>query len=137
MLRIVLAFCILLLGACSSPEPSRDRVGKGGKVYGGVFNTNETEEIQGFFPHTLSQSASHRIAAQLFEGLVKFDQSDLSLVPALAESWTLDQTATEYTFVLRKECISTMTPVFLMVLEGPSLPRMWWSASLHFAVMVR
>ena len=103
MLRIVLAFCILLLGACSSPEPSRDRVGKGGKVYGGVFNTNETEEIQGFFPHTLSQSASHRIAAQLFEGLVKFDQSDLSLVPALAESWTLDQTATEYTFVLRKD----------------------------------
>lgn len=81
-------------------------------MYGGIFSTNESEVIQGFFPHTLSQAASHRIATQIFEGLVKFDQSNLSLVPALAESWTLDQTGTEYTFVLRKDVHFHNDPCF-------------------------
>lgn len=103
MLRLPLALLVLFAAACSAPEQARDRVGKGGKVYGGVFNFNETEEVQGFFPLTLSQAASHRIAAQLFEGLVRFDPADLSLIPALAESWSTDSTFTEYTFVLRKD----------------------------------
>ncbi len=101
MPRYANLFLVFLVLGCSSPEKVRDRSGEGGKVYGGVFNANETEEIQGFFPLTLAQAASHRIAAQVFEGLVRFNQADLSLEPALAESWTIDPSGTEYTFVLR------------------------------------
>lgn len=89
-----------MLLACSEPETVRDREGEGGKHYGGVFNANESEELRGLFPHGLVQAASHRIAAQVYEGLVRFDQKDLSIKPALADSWTVDETGTVYTFKL-------------------------------------
>lgn len=89
-----------ILVACSTPETTREREGKGGKYYGGVFNANESEELRGLFPLGLVQAASHRIAAQVYEGLVRFDQKDLSIEPALADSWTVDGTGTVYTFQL-------------------------------------
>ncbi|MBL7953146.1 MAG: ABC transporter substrate-binding protein [Flavobacteriales bacterium] len=98
----LLAFLSLatLLVACSQPEKAREREGKGGKYYGGVFNANEAQELRGLFPLGLVQAASHRIAAQVYEGLVRFDQKDLSIKPALADSWTMDETGTVYTFRL-------------------------------------
>lgn len=93
-------FVALLLVACSAPEQARDREGAGGRHYGGVFNANEAEEIRSLFPLGLTQAASHRIAAQVYEGLVRFDQRDLTVRPALADSWTVDPTGTVYTFKL-------------------------------------
>lgn len=87
--------------SCTDAGKVRDRVGEGGKYYGGIFNANETEDLWGLFPLSLTQAASHRIAAQVYEGLVRFDQADLSIRPALAGSWTVDGTATVYTFHLR------------------------------------
>ncbi len=98
---IVLIVCAALV-SCGQEEPARDRQGEGGKFYGGIFNANETEELRSLFPLSLTQAASHRIAAQVYEGLVRFDQSDLSLRPSLAESWTVDGSATVYTFTLRQ-----------------------------------
>ena len=66
-----------------------------------MFNANETEELRGLFPLSLTQAASHRIAAQMYEGLVRFDQRDLSVIPALADSWAVDASGTVYTFHLR------------------------------------
>jgi len=97
-----LALLLVLLASCSPPEKPRVRETKGGKFYGGVFNANETEELRSLFPLSLTQAASHRIAAQMFEGLVRFDQSDLSVIPALAETWSVDPSGTVYTFQLRK-----------------------------------
>lgn len=98
---LLLAF-ILIINACSTPEGTRERAGKGGRYYGGVFNANETEELRGLFPLSLVQAASHRIAAQIYEGLVRLDQDDLSIVPALASSWTVDATGQIYTFTIRE-----------------------------------
>lgn len=102
-MRVFVVLCLsVLFATCSTPERTRDREGAGGKHYGGVFNANETEELRGLFPLGLEQAAAHRIAAQVYEGLVRFDQNDLSLQPSLAASWTIDPTGTVYTFTLQQ-----------------------------------
>lgn len=93
----------MLLAACSSASAPRDREGAGGRFYGGVFNANETDQIRSLFPLSVTQAAAHRIGAQIYEGLVRFDQGDLSIQPALAESWEVDATGTVYTFKLRSD----------------------------------
>lgn len=98
--RPVLLLSVLLAACTSTPRP-REREAAGGRYYGGVFNTNESEDISSLFPLNLTRSASHRLAAQVYEGLVRFDQADLSVQPALADSWTVDTTRTVYTFKLR------------------------------------
>lgn len=99
---IHLAALLLLAGSCSEPEKARVRETKGGKFYGGVFNANETQELRSLFPLSLTQAAAQRIGAQIYEGLVRFDQRDLSVIPALAESWAVDAEGRVYTFQLRK-----------------------------------
>ena len=101
MPRPLLPALLLFLVACSAPEPPRERQTVNGKFYGGVFNANESEELRGLFPLSLTQAAAHRIGAQIYEGLVRLDQESLAVVPALAESWTVDASGTEYTFRLR------------------------------------
>lgn len=93
---------VLLTMACARPEPAREREGAGGRYYGGVFNANETEIVRSLFPLSLTQAAAHRIASQVYEGLVRFDQGDLSIRPALAERWEVDASGRVYTFTLRK-----------------------------------
>ncbi|MBK8498331.1 MAG: ABC transporter substrate-binding protein [Flavobacteriales bacterium] len=101
MLRALLLLP-LFIAACSSPEPARERKTPSGRCYGGVFNANESEEVSSLFPLSLTQAASQRVAAQVYEGLVRLDQRDLSVVPSLAETWSVDATGTEYTFKLRQ-----------------------------------
>lgn len=101
-MRLVMAVLLLVSVACTGTPEARLREGKGGKHYGGVFNANESDELRSLFPLSLLQASSHRIGAQLFEGLVRFDQSDLSVQPALAASWQIDASGTVYTFSLRK-----------------------------------
>lgn len=101
-LQACLIVAALMVSACSNEPPPRERLGKEGRYYGGVFNANESQSLRGLFPLGITQAASQRIAAQVYEGLVAFDQNDLSLVPALANSWSVDATGTVYTFSLRK-----------------------------------
>jgi oligopeptide transport system substrate-binding protein len=93
---------VLVLAGCANPMKPREREGQGGRYYGGVLNANEAEELRSLFPGTLTQASSHRVAAQIYEGLVGFDPQDLSIRPALASSWTVDPTSTVYTLNLRK-----------------------------------
>ena len=112
-MRITIAFFISLfvLGCNSSPR-SNERTGRSGKLYGGVFNANETEELRGLFPLNVTQASSHRIASQIFEGLVRFDQRDLKILPCLAESWTIDPSGTVYTFTIRQGVMFQNDPAF-------------------------
>jgi len=99
---IPLATIVFMLACTDGQESARARVGKTGRRYGGVFNINESAELPGLFPQTLTKLAAHRIASQIYEGLVRFDGVDLSIKPALATSWEVDPTGTIYTFKLRK-----------------------------------
>lgn len=102
MRRIVAVFVLAaaLLGCGSTGE--HGTVGKGDKHYGGVFNANETQDLEEIFPLSLTSAHAHRISSQIHEGLLRLDPNDLSPQSCLAESWEIDNSGTVYVFHLRK-----------------------------------
>ncbi|MBK6755743.1 MAG: ABC transporter substrate-binding protein [Flavobacteriales bacterium] len=111
--RSPLLAALLLLWSCTGEQGGPVRADAlGGRHYGGIFNTNETEKIRSIFPLNLSQASAHRIASQIYQGLVRFDQQDLTIEPCLAERWEVDASATTYTFHLRKDVFFHADPVF-------------------------
>jgi oligopeptide transport system substrate-binding protein len=76
--------------------------GKGGVYLGGVMRMNEVEAFKSLNPIAVNEIVGFHIGSQLFEGLVKFDQSDLSIKPAVARSWESNSNQTEWTFHIRQ-----------------------------------
>lgn len=74
---------------------------KGGVYYGGIFRMNELEDFKSLYPLAINEVVSHRIANQIYEGLVKLDQNDLTIVPAIAYKWDHNPELTQWTFHLR------------------------------------
>ena len=106
MKRVVLISIIfsLMFGSCSNDSGTGNdgpREGKGGVFFGGVFKMNEVEDFRNLYPHNITEVVGHRITNQIYEGLVKHSQKDLSLLPSLAESWDVNEDATSFTFHLR------------------------------------
>jgi len=93
-----------LLASCGGDTTTSGglRKANGGVYYGGVFRTNEVEDFRNLYPLNITEVVSHRIANQVYEGLVKLNQNDLSVIPALAEKWEKNADATQWTFFLRK-----------------------------------
>jgi len=77
----------LLFTSCGPGEDTGDgpKLLKGGVYSGGVFKMNEIEDFRDLNPLNVTEVASQRIANQIYEGLVKFDQADLKVIPCLAE----------------------------------------------------
>ncbi len=103
MTRLLTSVVIaLFLIGCANDQKSTFREGKGGVQIGGVFRVNEVMDIRSLFPLEITEVAGFRVASQVYEGLVQFDQSTLEPIPCLAESWESNEDATEWTFRLRK-----------------------------------
>jgi peptide/nickel transport system substrate-binding protein len=100
----VLLFTLLLTscGGGNKKSDTEKRLAKGGVKYGGVFRFNETEFYKSLYPHGITEVVGHRITNQIYEGLVRFNQKDLTIEPCLAKSWAVDPTATVYTFHLQR-----------------------------------
>lgn len=95
---------IVLLQACSEKkqeQASNNLQAKGGIVYGGILRVNEVDYFKSLMPMAISEQNAYHIASQVYEGLVKYNQFDLSLVPGLAKSWEISKDLREYTFHLR------------------------------------
>lgn len=94
----------VLLSSCSNStsDGGTERVAKGDKVYGGTLRVNETEQFLTLNPASITDIGSAHIANQIYEGLVKFNPKDLSVIPSLAEKWEIDAAGTTYTFHLKK-----------------------------------
>ncbi|HET6226460.1 MAG TPA: ABC transporter substrate-binding protein [Bacteroidia bacterium] len=75
---------------------------KGDAVYGGTLRISETDRYTTLYPAGISEDIGGHIANQIYEGLVRFDMKDLSIIPAIAEKWEIDPTGTIYTFTLHK-----------------------------------
>lgn len=95
---VVLSSC----GGDNGKTEKNTNEAKGGVKYGGVFKMNETEDFKSLYPLNITMALEQRIANQVFEGLVKLNQEDLSIVAGIAEKWDVNEDASSYTFHLRK-----------------------------------
>ena len=113
LLRLLVVVGILLQ-ACAEVQTLGDspRLGEGGIEYGHVFRMNEVNDIRSMHPLNITEVTAFRVATQVYEGLVKFDQASLEVIPALAESWEVSDDAMTWTFNLRKDVSFHDDPCF-------------------------
>lgn len=69
-----------------------------------VFNRGNSADPESLDPHKTSTVYEAHILRDLFEGLVMQDK-DANLIPGAAESWTVSDDGTVYTFKLRKGAV--------------------------------
>ena len=105
---LVASLFTLGLASCSScSDENKDNhdgsEGKGGVFMGGVMRMNEVEAFKSLNPIAVNEVVGFHIGCQLFEGLVKFDQNDLSIKPAVARSWEYNADQTVWTFHIHQE----------------------------------
>jgi oligopeptide transport system substrate-binding protein len=95
---------VLLLVSCgpNNKDASESVEGKGGVFLGGAFRMNELEDFKSLYPPSISEVVSQRITAQIYEGLVKLDPSNLSVVPGIASRWEHNDDLTKWTFHIRQ-----------------------------------
>lgn len=90
------------LSACKENKTKEGRIANGKITLGGTLRISEVEPYQTLFPIAIADNLSAEIALQVYEGLLKFNTSDLSVIPGIAEKWEIDSTRTKYTFHLKK-----------------------------------
>jgi oligopeptide transport system substrate-binding protein len=103
-LHFVSAVLLLLIWSCNVDNNGNGTSGtelKGGAYPGGILRVNEVEAFKSLMPIAINEVNSYHIATQVYEGLVKFDQNNLEIIPAIAKSWEVSEDKTEYTFNLR------------------------------------
>ena len=109
-----LLFAGLLLSCGGNHNNDKgSRAGKGNVYYGGVFRMNEVEDFRNLYPLNVTETTSERIGRQIYEGLVKLSQSDLSAIPCIADKWDKNDDATTWTFYIRKGVKFHDDPCFL------------------------
>ena len=96
MSKILLPFVLLLLAVIIAMSLDR-RLPRADVV---VAQTTDCFTLD---PQRMSYMQDLRIARSLYEGLVRIDGSDGSIVPAVAESWTTSEDGRTWTFTLRDD----------------------------------
>lgn len=96
---LFLLLSFYLITGCNSEGR---KILKGDIEAGNTFRLNESTEFRSLYPLEITEAVGSRLASQVFEGLVKFDQATLEVKPALAERWESNEDASVWTFTLRK-----------------------------------
>jgi peptide/nickel transport system substrate-binding protein len=99
---------------CTNDTPGGDkgRPANGPVKYGGIFKMNETEDFRTLYPLNIVEVVGAHIGSQVYEGLVKFNQADLSILPALATHWDIKDSSTRFVFHLRSGVLFHDDPCF-------------------------
>ena len=101
---LIACMMILSLASCTrDPKPPVDPSGPGKPVSGGEITVAMYSDLDSSLdPHESGNSAATReIMFNIYEGLVKID-SEGNIIPALAESYSQNESADEYTFKIRQ-----------------------------------
>ncbi len=98
MSRAFTASILILLFGCSKRETPVE-IGNREKILH-LGNLSEPKDLD---PHVVTSVSAYNVISALLEGLVTEDPNDPSLkaVPGVAESWTVSNDQTVYTFTLR------------------------------------
>lgn len=101
-------FVLVIFYSCESTtnasktESNVPKEAKGGRSYGGVFRLSEAENIKTLYPPNITDAYSYRVATQIYEGLFKFDQTNLNVINCLADTFIVDPSGMNYTFKLKQ-----------------------------------
>jgi peptide/nickel transport system substrate-binding protein len=113
---VALLFAGILLFSCGGEnkenESKEDGVVSDSKSQGATFNLALSENIQGFDPIKVVDGFSFQVLGQIYEGLLKFNEKDLSLEPLIAESWEVSEDGLTYIFKLKKGVYFHDNPCF-------------------------
>lgn len=112
---LILVLCIALFSGCGSDKngSARDTSGaKGGVYIGGILRVNESNAVKTLMPLSINELTSFHVASQVYEGLVKYNQTDLTIMPCIARSWDISPDVKEYTFHLRSNVKFHNDPCF-------------------------
>ncbi len=98
-----LAFIFLLPGCGGERAPSGavHQLTGGTPDLAAIVNVGNGTEPEGLDPHIVTGIPEHHILLTLFEGLVRLNPEDLTIVPGMAESWDVSDDRRVYTFHLR------------------------------------
>jgi len=101
---IYLSLVALIMSSCGGEDNNHEefKEGNGGVFYGGVFRSNEVEDFHSLFPLSVTEVAADHITKQIYEGLIKQSQEDLTILPSLAEQLDFSNDASVWTFYLHK-----------------------------------
>jgi oligopeptide transport system substrate-binding protein len=101
---IYLLLVSVIIASCGGDggSSSESRKAKGDVYYGGVFRMNEVEDFRNLYPLSVTEVTSDRITKQIYEGLIKQSQDELTILPSLAEQLEFNSDATIWTFFIRK-----------------------------------
>ncbi|MEX0760214.1 MAG: ABC transporter substrate-binding protein [Tistlia sp.] len=69
----------------------------------GVLIVGQIAEPKSLDPQAVTAVNDFRILMNLYDGLVRYKDGTLEVEPALAESWTISEDGTTYTFALRED----------------------------------
>jgi oligopeptide transport system substrate-binding protein len=101
---LIIGASSILFGGCGETKaPAINSIAEGSVHYGGVFRMNEVGDVRSLYPLNITEVASYRIANQVYEGLIKYDQVTLEPKPAIAERWEMNEDATVWKFYLRQD----------------------------------
>lgn len=105
MLKPLFVFAAFLFAAVSCSDSSEDLENKkaiGGPRYGGEFRFMSPEKVSSVLPIQAVDIYSQRITSQIFDQLLRLDPTGKTVIPSLAESYTISQDGKTYTFKIRK-----------------------------------
>jgi len=89
----------------SCKEEGKDVInlnGLGGKKYGGTLTFMIQKNFTSLTPIESTNNSEHRVISQIFETLFIIDSEELTVVPRLAESFSVSDDAMFYTIKIRK-----------------------------------
>src|SRR5918997_384034 len=103
----LLASAVLALAAvaagCAAQAGKSEFFGKIEPPAGQTLRYISGSEPESLDPHRSSGQPETRIFMALYDGLVEYHPKTMQPIPAIAESWTLDEDATEIVFHLRRD----------------------------------
>ena len=96
---LILISCILLVSSCSK-EKIKPVKGKNTSSKN-ILIENIGSDMPSLDPQQAGDTSSGRVIADLFEGLVEYNQQS-KVIPAGAKNWNISKDGLTYTFYLRK-----------------------------------